>query len=120
MKGKKIGTNWISKLRGTPVNTKIKICIDCGSTKISINEKIIKCKSCGASHKRKEITHHKFQPGDLVKIIDTDKGANLIYKIEKINQDGDGTVHYVLKSKSSPITLFYNENSESHLEKVNK
>ena len=120
MNTKKFGKNWISKLRGRPVNTKIKICIDCGSTKISINEKIIKCKTCGASHKRKEFSHFKFQPGDLVRIIDSDKGANLIYKIEKINQDLDGTIHYILKTKSNPITLFYTENKDSYLEKVNE
>ena len=118
MKGKKISNYWMSKLRGTPVNTKIKICIDCGSTKISINENVIKCKNCGTTHKRKELSNFKFQPGDLVRIIDSDKGADLIYKIEKINQDSDGTIHYILKSKSSPITLFYSENSESHLEKA--
>ena len=117
---KKIEKIWNSKMRGTPVNTKIKICIDCGSTKISITEKLIKCKNCGASHKRKEFSHYKFQPGDLVRIIDADKGANLIYKIEKINQDYDGTIHYILKSKSNPITLFYTENMGSHLEKVKK
>ena len=71
MERKKISNYWKSRLRGTPVNTKIKICIDCGSTKISVSEKIIKCKNCGITHKRKEITHYKFQPGDLVKIIDS-------------------------------------------------
>ena len=118
MKGKKISNKWLSKIRNSPVDTKIKICVDCGSTKISITEKTITCKDCGTSHKRKEFAHFKFQPGDLVRIIDSDKGANLIYKIEKINQDAEGVIHYILKSKSSPITLFYNENSDSHLEKV--
>ena len=120
MARKKIGTHWTGRLRGVSVNTRIKICIDCGSTKISIDEKAIKCKNCGASHKRREISSFKFQPGDMVRIIDSDRGANLIYKIEKINQDADGRIHYILKSKSSPITLFYTENSESHLEKAGK
>lgn len=109
----------MNRLRGdSPVNTRIKICIDCGSARISITEKSVKCKSCGASHRRKETYGLKFQPGDLVRIIDSDKGADMVYKIERIRQDPEGVAHYVLKSKSSPITIFYNENSESGLEKA--
>ena len=118
MKLKKIGNKWIDKIRGSTVNQHIKICVDCGSTKISISEKMIKCKDCGISRRRKNtITNLKFQPGDMVRIVDSEKGTKLVYKIEKINQDHEGTIHYMLKSKSSPITLFYHENSESYLEK---
>lgn len=119
MKRKKIRNYWLGKLGSTPVNTRIKICIDCGSAKISINEKTVKCKNCGQSHKRVEAFSFRFKPGDLVRITDPDKGNDLIYKIEKINQDPDGATHYVLKSKSSPITLFYSTSSESDLEKIN-
>jgi len=118
MKVKKIGNKLIDKIRGTTVNQYIKICVECGSTKISISEKTVNCKDCGVSHKRKNIIPNlKFRPSDLVRIIDSGKNSELVYKIEKINQDSEGVIHYVLKSKSSKITLFYHENSESHLEK---
>ncbi len=118
MKRKKIDVHWLNRLRGTPVNTKIRICIDCGDAKISITEKTITCKNCGTTHKRKEFSNFEFQPGDRVRIADSDRGANLIYKIQKLRQDSDGVMHYILKSKSSPITLFYHENPESHLERA--
>ncbi len=118
MKVKKIGNKLIDKIRGTTVNQYIKICVECGSTRISISEKTVNCKECGMSHRRKNIIPHlKFQPSDLVRIIDSSKNSELVYKIEKVNQDSEGVIHYILKSKSSKITLFYHENSDSHLEK---
>lgn len=119
MKQKKIHHKLLNKIRGEAVHKEIKICVDCGSTKISINGKHIACKECGSSHRfAKEHISFKFHPGDLVQIIDSDKGASIIYKIAKISKDSDGIIHYTLKSKSSPITLFYHENSDSFLEKV--
>ncbi len=111
-----IGRYW-SRLRSAPVNTGIKICIDCGGAEISITEKSIKCKGCGAVHRRRWALNAKFQPGDLVRMVGADAGPDITYKIERISQDGDA-IHYILRSKSSPITLFYTEGPQSRLEKA--
>jgi len=57
--------------------------------------------------------------GDSVMITDTKKNSKIIYNILKIKKDQDGTLFYLLNSKSYPITLLYYENEESHLKKVN-
>ena len=57
-----------------------------------------------------------FKPGENVKIIDSEKDSNLIYNIKKIKKSKDGTTLYLLKSESSPITLLYYENKNSHLQ----
>lgn len=102
---------------GTPVNTRIRICVDCGSARISISESDVRCKSCGARHRRRDVSHLKFKPGDLVRIIDAGKDTGPTYKIEKVSQYSGG-IRYILRSKSSRITLSYIEGPESRLESV--
>lgn len=43
----KLKSKLVKKLKGKTVNHDIRICIDCGSTIILIDEKKLRCKECG-------------------------------------------------------------------------
>ena len=102
-----------------PVNTKVRICVECGSIRTALNNKGITCLDCGVEKKFNDQSKPKFQKGDLVRILEVGKDSELIYKIKKLKKSADGTQLYLLKSDKSKITLLYNESEESHLEKVN-
>jgi len=59
-----------------------------------------------------------FKKGDLVRINDSEKKSDIIYKIKKMKRSHDGTKLYLLKSKSSKISLLYYESPYSYLEKI--
>ena len=59
-----------------------------------------------------------FKKGDLVRLIDSEKNSDIIFKIKKMKKSHDGTKLYLLKSTSSKISLLYYESSDSYLEKV--
>ena len=116
---KNIGKNLKSGKR--KINPKIRICLECGSTLTAVNHKKITCGNCGKSKRFDNKPRISiFKKGDTVKIIDSEKNANLLYKIKKIKKSQEGTIQYLLKSKSSNISLLYHESDESHLEKVQK
>ena len=72
------------------------------------------------SHFKHGIVIHEigFKKGDLVRIIDSEKNSDIIYKIKKMKKSHDGTKLYLLKSTSSKILLLYYEDPFSYLEKV--
>ena len=102
----------------TSAGSKIKICDDCKSAEISITEDAILCKRCGAIYAREGIPRLRFQPGDMVRVVDSGREPSMVYKIEKINQGPDGMMHYIMKCDSTPIILMYDEGSEHILEKA--
>jgi len=97
----------------------VRICVDCGSTSTDINYKSITCRDCGIVRNFDDTPHEPgFKKGDLVRIIDSKKNSDIIYKIKKMKKSHDGTKMYLLKSESSKISLLYYESTYSHLEKV--
>ena len=108
-----------SRFKHRTVVSNVRICVDCGSTRTDINYKSITCRDCGTV-RHFDVTPHKpdFEKGDLVRIIDSEKNSDIIYKIKKTKKSHDGTKMYLLKSKSSKISLLYYESTDSYLEKV--
>ena len=109
------------------VNTRIRICIRCGSSRISISEESMRCKSCGAVYGRADMPPPRFRPGDTVRIVDADEcgegrsgGRDRVYTVEKVNQDSNGAMHYMLGSEGDPIMIDYEEGPESYLERVGR
>jgi len=97
----------------------VRICLDCGSNRTSIDFQSITCRDCGVVRNFKYNAHEiGFKKGDLVKINDSEKKSDIIYKIKKMKRSHDGTKLYLLKSKSSKISLLYYESPYSHLEKL--
>ena len=108
-----------SRFKHRIVQPNVRICVDCGSTMTDINDKRITCRDCG-SVRHFDDTPHKpgFEKGDLVRIIDSEKNSDIIYKIKKTKKSHDGTKMYLLKSEPSKISLLYYESPDSYLEKV--
>lgn len=101
------------------INTDVKICVECGSTLISIQEKSIKCRDCGATKDfENKLSNLLFKPGDLVKIVDSSGKESVPYTIRKVKRIEGGQLEYLLKSESNPISLLYQENDKSRLEKI--
>lgn len=98
------------------VDSRIKFCVECGSTKVAVYGRYLVCSDC------KTIRHFKvrpvrFQRGDFVRIIEEGKRADIVYEIAKVKKSKAGVVSYILKGKSR-IEIPYYEGSNSHLEKV--
>lgn len=102
-----------------PINTNVRICVECGSINTAINNKGVKCLDCGAGKKFKDQKKPIYKKGDKVRILYDGKDSERIYKIKKLKKSKDGNQLYLLKSDESKITLLYHEDEESHLEKVN-
>lgn len=101
------------------INTDVKICVECGSTLISIEEKSIKCRECGAAKDfENKLSDLLFKPGQVVKIIDASGKESIPYTIKKVKRIEGGQLEYLLKSESNPISLLYHENEKSRLEKI--
>lgn len=108
-----------SRFKHRIVVPSVQICVDCGSTRTDINSKSITCRDCGIVRHFGNIPHESgFTKDDLVRIIDSKKNSDIIYKIKKMKKSRDGTKLYLLKSESSKILLLYYESTYSHLEKV--
>lgn len=106
------------KRKDRSINDKVRICVECGSVRVVMNEKNIECLDCGIKKIFKDpLVLSAFKKGDLVKIIDIEF-SNTVYKIKKMKKSDDGTTLYLLKSDDSSISLLYYENEDSHLEKV--
>ena len=106
------------KKKNSSINTRVRICVECGSMRVSITEKSIKCLECGKKKSfKKTLGLSAFKKGDYVKIVDVEN-SNTIYKIKKMKKSEEGTPLYLLKSDSSDISLLYYESSDSHLEKI--
>lgn len=113
---------------GAPlVNMGIRICIGCGSPRMSIGVRALRCLSCGAEYGRAEMPALRFRPGDLVRIADAgeDEAAgggewDAVYTVEKISQAGDGAMSYLLSSGGDPIKIYYSEGAETCLERVGR
>jgi hypothetical protein len=106
------------KRNASSINTKVRICVECGSMRVSMTEKNIKCLECGKRKSfKKTLSLSTFKKGDHVRIIDVEN-LETVYKIKKMKKSEDGTQLYLLKSDSSDISLLYYESSDSHLEKV--
>ena len=107
--------------KGKSINSKIRICVECGSLLVSIDEKKIFCRECGSTKKFQDGMYgSQFNIGDYVKIIDSSKNHNIIYKISKIKKSKEGIIQFLLKSESAEINLLYNESKDSILEKIQK
>ncbi len=97
----------------------VRICLNCGSNRTNIDSQSITCMDCGVVRNFEYNTHEiGFKKGDLVRIIDSEKKSDIIYKIKKMKRSHDGTKLYLLKSKSRKISLLYYESPYSYLEKV--
>ena len=108
-----------SRFKHRTVVSNVRICVDCGSTLTDINYKSITCRDCGTVRHFDDTPHKPgFKKGDLVRIIDSEKKSDIIYKIKKTKKSHDGTKMYLLKSKSSKISLLYYESTDSYLEKI--
>jgi hypothetical protein len=106
------------KKKDSSINTRVRICVECGSMRVSLTEKSIKCLDCGKKKSFKKIlAFSAFKKGDHVKIIDVEN-TDTIYKVKKMKKSEEGTPLYLLKSDSRNISLLYYESSDSHLEKV--
>ena len=106
------------KKKDRSINTRVRICVECGSMRISLTEKSIKCLACGKKKNfKKALTLSAFKKGDHVRIIDVEN-SDTIYKIKKMKKSEEGTPLYLLKSDSRDISLLYYESSDSHLDKV--
>lgn len=105
--------------KSKPVNTKVRICVECGSTRTTINEKKIECLDCGTTKKFVTKLKHdsRFKKGEMVKIVDSEN-SDTIYKIKKLKKSEEGTPLYLLKSDTADISLLYYEGADSHLEKI--
>ena len=117
-------SNWIEALDYRINNRKqaqpsVRICLDCGSDRTNIDSQTITCMDCGVVRKFEYNSHEIcFKKGNLVRINDSEKNSGIIYKIKKMKRSHDGTMLYLLKSKSSKISLLYYESPYSYLEKV--
>lgn len=101
------------------INTDVKICVECGSTLISIEENFITCRECGAKKNfENQLSNLVFKPGETVKIVDVSGKESIPYTIKKVKRLEGGELEYLLKSESNPISLLYHENEKSKLEKV--
>jgi len=108
-----------SRFKHRIVRPNVRICVDCGSTVTDINYKRITCRDCGSVRHFDDTPHEPgFEKGDLVRIIDSEKNSDIIYKIKKTKKSQDGTKMYLLKSEPSKISLLYYESTDSHLERV--
>ena len=106
------------KKRNRTINTRVRICVECGSMRVSMTEKSIKCLDCGKKKSfKKTLVLSAFKKGDNVRIIDVEN-SNTIYKIKKLKKSEEGTPLYLLKSDTSDISLLYYESADSYLEKV--
>jgi len=101
------------------VQPSVRICFDCGSSRTDIDSHSITCRDCGIVRSFNKNAHEiNFKKGDFVRIIDSEKNSDIIYKIKKMKKSHDGTKLYLLRSTSRKISLLYYESSYSHLEKV--
>jgi len=101
------------------VQPSVRICFDCGSSRTDIDSHSITCRDCGIVRGFNKNAHEiNFKKDDLVRIIDSEKNSDIIYKIKKMKKAHDGTKLYLLKSTPRKISLLYYESSYSHLEKV--
>ena len=108
-----------SRFKHRIVVPSVRICVDCGSTRTDINYKSITCRDCGTVRYFGDTPHKPgFEKGDLVRIIDSEKNSDIIYKIKKTKKSHDGTKMYLLKSKSRGGLVLYHESTDSYLEKV--
>ena len=106
------------KKKDRSINDKVRICVECGSIRVVMNEKNIECLDCGVKRIFKDpLVFSTFKKGDLVKIIDIEY-SDTIYKIKKLKKSEEGPPVYLLKSDSTDISLLYYESADSHLEKV--
>ena len=116
---------WIEALKERNKNRKkvlpsVRICVDCGSIRTEINDhQSITCRDCGTARNFDEKAQEPaFKKDDLVRIIDSEKNSDIIYKIKKMKKSAEGAKLYLLKSKSSKISLLYHESPNSYLKKV--
>lgn len=109
------------------VNMGVRICIECGSARMSIGERAMRCLSCGSEYGRASIPALRFRPGDLVRIADADEDGearagewDTLYTVESIGQADNGAVSYTLSAENDPIMICYSEGPESRLERVGR
>jgi DNA-directed RNA polymerase subunit RPC12/RpoP len=108
-------------LRSTALDPRLLICVECGSDQIVIKGNTFFCNNCGTKRHFKKQSHKAifFKSGDLVKIVESGKPSDIVYKIRKMKKSQDGDTLYLLKSDNSDITLLYHESLNSHLERAN-
>lgn len=109
------------------VNTGVRICIGCGSSRISIAGESMRCRECGAGYERADMPQLRFRPGDIVRVVNGEDveesgagGGEAVYTVKKINQDDGGAMRYMLESASSPIMIDYVEGPATYLERVGR
>lgn len=109
------------------VNTGVRICIGCGSSRISITGESMRCRECGAGYERADMPKLRFRPGDIVRVVNGEdaeephmEDGEAVYTVKKINQDDGGAMRYLLESASSPIMIDYVEGPATYLERVGR
>ncbi len=102
------------------VNPGIRICIDCGSSRVSLTHLCVQCRDCGAQHRRAAPHRLRFRRGDCVRMTDAAgaDGDGMVYTVEGISKDRDGTIRYALTSPPRPIAPARAEGLESRLVQV--
>ena len=107
------------KGKGTKLDPRLLICVECGSDQVEIQGKKLECKNCGIKRAIKKPTKpSNFEQGQLVRIVEYGKPSELVFKIRKVRKSEDGGVQYLIKSDESEVTLLYQESVNSHLEKA--
>ncbi len=67
------------KRKDRSINDKVRICVECGSIRVVLNEKKIECLECGVKRIFKNpLVLSPFKKGDMVKIIDIEY-SNTVY-----------------------------------------
>ena len=97
------------------VDPKIRICVECGSSRLSSYGKYISCKDCGIIRHFKVKTT-RFSPGECIRILESN--SDIIYRIKKIKKSKEGTILYVLRSLEDNSELLYYEGVDSKIQKV--
>ena len=108
------------KRENSSVDTRLLICVECGSDQVTIKGKNLRCKNCGIKRKFKKTSQKltNFSKGEIVRIVEYDKPSELVFKIRKVRKTEDGSMQYLIKSDEGEITLLYHESINSHLEKA--
>ena len=106
-----------SKKNSELIDPGIGICVECGSINTARYGKYIVCKECKViRHFR--IKPSRFNPGDLVRIVEDKNNSEVIYQIKKIKKSKEGAILYVLKSSSDDKEILYHEGKDAHLQIV--
>ena len=103
--------------RAESVVPRVRICVECGSSDINIHGKYLVCNECKTA-KHYKIKSSRFFPGQLVRIVEKEVDADIIYKVKKIKKSKEGLILYVLKPETKGKEILYYEGKDADLQQV--